>query len=246
GELRAAPAGGCALFSRPRGQAPRRRPHHAGSGAARLPPPRSPHPGRCTGGRRVGRDPAGNPGADGDAMAGPPRPGCNEVAAYLALAQVPGIGAARLRTLIAAFESASAALHAPHGAIAALPGFSRAAAGAIRAVSPAAGHEILNQLERLGAAVLLPDDPGFPPLLSEIPEPPALLYVWGDVAWLTRPAVRIVGSRAHTPYGADAARLLAAGVARAGVVVASGLARGIDAIAHAAALDAGGASVGVL
>ena len=179
-------------------------------------------------------------------MAGPSRPGRNEVAAYLALAQVPGIGAARLRTLIAAFESASAALHAPHGAIAALPGFSRAAAGAIRAVSPGAGHEILNQLERLGARVLVPDDPAFPPLLSEIPEPPALLYVWGEVAWLKRPAVGIVGSRDHTAYGAEAARLLAAGVARAGVVVTSGMARGIDAIAHGAALDAGGASVGVL
>ena len=105
-------------------------------------------------------------------MAGALRGGRDEVAAYLALAQVPGIGAARLRTLVAAFEGAGAAVHAPAGAIAALPGFSRAAAGAIRAVSPGTGHEILNQLDRLGAAVLLPDDPGFPPLLSEIPESP--------------------------------------------------------------------------
>ena len=179
-------------------------------------------------------------------MAGSSGAGRDEVAAYLALAQVPGIGPARLRTLVAAFESAGAALHAPAGAIAALPGFSRPAAGAIRAVSLAEGREILEQLDRLGAAVLVPDDPRFPPLLSEIPEPPALLYVWGDVAWLRRPAVGIVGSRDHTSYGADAARALAAGVARAGVVVTSGMARGIDAIAHAAALDAGGASVGVL
>src|SRR5207248_3094126 len=148
--------------------------------------------------------------------------------------------------LVAAFGSAGAALHAAPGAIAALPGFIRAAAGAIRAVSPAGGHEILNQLDRIGAAVLVPDDPRFPPLLSEIPDPPALLFVWGDAAWLQRSAVGIVGSRDHTSYGADAARLLAAGVARAGVVVTSGMARGIDAIAHGAALDAGGASVGVL
>lgn len=179
-------------------------------------------------------------------MAGAPGGGRDEVAAYLALAQVPGIGAARLHTLAAAFGSAGAALHASPGAIAALPGFSRAAAGAIRAVSPAVGHEILNELDRIGAAVLVPDDPRFPPLLSEIPEPPALLYVWGDAAWLQRPAVGIVGSRDHTSYGADAARVLAAGAARAGVVVTSGMARGIDAIAHGAALDAGGASVGVL
>jgi len=170
----------------------------------------------------------------------------DEVAAYLALAQVPGIGAARLRTLVAAFESATAALRAPHGAIAALPGFSRAAATAIRAASSQAGHEILDQLDRLGACVLLPDDPAFPPLLSEVPDPPALLFAWGDAALLARPAAGIVGSRDHSPYGAAAARLLAAGVAGGGVVVVSGMARGIDAIAHAAALDAGGGSVGIL
>ena len=170
----------------------------------------------------------------------------DELAAYLALAQVPGIGAARLRTLVAAFQSAGAALRAPHGAIAALPGFSRAAATAIRAGSPQAGHDILDQLDRLEARVLLPDDPAFPPLLSEVPDPPALLFAWGDTALLVRPAAGIVGSRDHTPYGAEAARLLAAGVAGAGVVVVSGMARGIDAIAHAAALDAGGGSVGIL
>jgi DNA processing protein len=170
----------------------------------------------------------------------------DELAAYLTLAQVPGIGAARLRTLIAAFQSAAAALHAPHGAIAALPGFSRAAASAIRASSTRAGHEVLEQLDRHSATVLLPGDRAFPPLLAEIPDPPALLYVCGDATLLARPAVGIVGSRDHSPYGADAARLLAAGVARAGVVVVSGMARGIDAVAHAAALDAGGTSVGIL
>ena len=170
----------------------------------------------------------------------------DEVAAYLALAQVPGIGSARVRTLVAAFETAAAALRAPHGAIAALPGFSRAAASAIRAASVRTGHEILAQLDRHGAIVLLPDDAAFPPLLCEIPEPPALLYAWGDVSLLRRVAAGIVGSRDHSAYGADAAQLLAAGVARAGVVVVSGMARGVDAIAHAAALDAGGASIGVL
>ena len=170
----------------------------------------------------------------------------DELAAYVALAQVPGIGAGRLRTLIAAFESAAAVFHAPHGAIAALPGFSRAAASAIRAGSMRAGHDILAGLEPHGAAVLLPDDPAFPPLLAEIPDPPALLYVRGDLRLLAGPAAGIVGSRDHSPYGADAARLLAAGVARAGVVVVSGMARGIDAVAHAAALDAGGGTVGIL
>src|SRR5207237_2292382 len=155
---------------------------------------------------------------------GPPPPPCgppdevsglerDELAAYLALAELPGIGPARLRTLVAAFESAAGALHAPHGAIAALPGLSRAAATSIRACSPKSGHDILERLERLGATLLLPDDPAFPPLLREIPEPPVLLYVWGDAAQLKQPAVGVVGSRNHTAYGTEAARLLAKGLA---------------------------------
>lgn len=177
------------------------------------------------------------------ARAGPP--GHDEVAAYLALTQVPGIGARRLRVLLQAFETATGALHAPRGALAALPGFGPAAASAIRAVRVADGTDILRALERLGAGVLLPDDPSFPPLLREISDPPTALFVWGRVELLGRPAVAMVGSRDHSSYGAAAARLLAGGVAAACVVV-SGMARGLDAIAHTAALDAGGGSIGVL
>jgi len=170
----------------------------------------------------------------------------DELAAYLALAQLPGIGAVRLGTLTAAFQTAAAALQAPHGAIAALPGFGRAAATAVRAASLDAGREQLAQLDRLGATMLLPDDLRFPQTLRDIPEPPALLYAWGNVDLFARPAAGVVGSRNHSAYGATAARILAEGVAQAGVVIVSGMARGIDAIAHAAALDAGGASLGVL
>lgn len=169
----------------------------------------------------------------------------DELAAHLALAQIPGIGAARLRTLVIAFESACAVLQAPHGAIAGLPGLSRAAATAIRSVTLRSGHDILDTLERLGATALLAGDPGFPPLLEEIHDPPPFLYAWGDLTLLRRPAAGIVGSRNHSAYGAAAARLLATGVARRAVVV-SGMARGLDAIAHTATLDAGGGTIGVL
>src|SRR3989475_11253504 len=159
-------------------------------------------------------------------MAGAAGRSRDEVAAYLALAQVPGIGAARLRTLVAAFETAAAASRAPHGALAALPGFSRAAATAIRASSPQAGHEMLDQLDRLGAAVLLPEDAAFPPLLSEVPDPPPLLFAWGDTALLPRPSAGSGGRRAPSPSGAPAARLLADRVAGAGEGVGRGTARG--------------------
>ncbi len=169
----------------------------------------------------------------------------DELAAYLALGQIPGIGAARLRTLVAAFGSAGGALVAPHGAIAALPGFGPAAATAVRVAGRDVGVGIVAALERIGATAITPADPLYPPLLAEIPDPPAALYVWGDISLLARPAAAIVGSRNHTSYGADAARLLAAGVARWAVVV-SGMARGLDAVAHEAALDASGTTVGVL
>lgn len=179
-------------------------------------------------------------------MAAPARPRDDELAAYLALSQVPGIGAVRLRTLVAAFGSAGGALVAPQGALAALPGFGPAAAAAVRGARRRTGEQILETLDRVGADVLTPGDTGYPPLLAEIGEPPAVLYTWGDAGLLARPAAALVGSRDHSPYGAEAARLLASGVARAGAVVVSGMARGLDAVAHQAALDAGGATVGVL
>jgi DNA processing protein len=90
--------------------------------------------------------------------------------------------------------------------------------------------------------------PDFPPLLRAIHDPPPGLFLRGDadVELLSRPAVAIVGARACSGYGASAARMLARDVARAGLVVVSGLARGIDAEAHRGALEAGGATVAVL
>ena len=168
-----------------------------------------------------------------------------EVVATLSLSLVPGIGSQRLRQLVGAFGSAQAALAAPHVRLASLHGIGPAAATAIKAATPADGERVLAQLAALGARLLLPGQPDFPAQLEEIHDPPAVLYVWGDVSLLTRPAVALVGSRNHTAYGAEAARILAAAVARRAVVV-SGMARGIDALVHTAALDAGGATVGVL
>ncbi len=168
-----------------------------------------------------------------------------EVVATLALALVPGIGSHRLRLLLGAFGSAEAVLQAPHARLVALHGISRAAATAIRATAPRDGERVLAQLAEIGARALLPADPDYPAQLVDIHDPPAVLYAWGDVSLLARPAVAIVGSRNHTAYGAEAVRLLAGAVARRAVVV-SGMARGIDALAHMAALDVGGKSVGVL
>ena len=89
-------------------------------------------------------------------------------------------------------------------------------------------------------------DPGYPPLLALLSDAPAELWFRGDPALLSRVAVAIVGSRAATRLGLEMAEKLAAGLAREGVVVVSGCARGIDAAAHRAALDVGGTTIGVL
>jgi DNA processing protein len=86
----------------------------------------------------------------------------------------------------------------------------------------------------------------YPPLLAELHDPPAAIHVRGDTEILAEPTVAIVGARSCSSYGAWVARELARELARAGVVVVSGLARGIDGEAHRGTLEGGGRTVAVL
>ncbi|KQY54864.1 DNA-processing protein DprA [Lysobacter sp. Root494] len=89
-------------------------------------------------------------------------------------------------------------------------------------------------------------DPDYPPLLRRSPNAPFALFVAGDPALLWHPGVAVVGSRAATPGGRDNAAVFARAIANAGFVVASGLAAGVDAAAHEAALNANGSTIAVL
>lgn len=89
-------------------------------------------------------------------------------------------------------------------------------------------------------------DPDYPALLRRIPGPPLALFVAGDAGLLWHPCVAVVGTRAPTAGGRDHARAFAHALARSGLGVCSGLAAGIDTMAHHAALEAGGATVAVL
>jgi DNA processing protein len=104
----------------------------------------------------------------------------------------------------------------------------------------------LEAASRLGAVVLSPESEGYPPGLLELPDPPPYAFLLGHPRALDPPAVAIVGTRTATAYGVRATRRLATALARQGVSVVSGLARGIDAVAHRAALDVGGRTVAVL
>ncbi|MBA3259198.1 MAG: DNA-protecting protein DprA, partial [Gemmatimonadales bacterium] len=169
-----------------------------------------------------------------------------ERAAWVALALVPGVGPVRLQSLLRICQTPLGALAAPFAFLCTVPGMSAAAATAVKATTLTAGLRVLEQVERAGGRALLATDAEFPDRLRQIPDPPPVLFAQGYLGLLERAAVAIVGSRDHSGYGAEVARQMAWEAAAAGVVVVSGMARGLDAVAHGAALDAGGGTIGVL
>ena len=109
-------------------------------------------------------------------------------------------------------------------------------------LTPAARKVVTDVRESV--TTLLDDD--YPPLLREIVDPPLVLHVAGNRELLATLSVAVVGSRRATPYGINAAQRLARDLGSAGITIVSGLARGIDAAAHEAALEANAATIGVL
>ena len=170
----------------------------------------------------------------------------SERVAYLALTQVPGMGPAHLKTLLTACKTALGAHSAPASFLRTLPGFANSVASEIKATPLDVGRQTLEAAARLGAQVLIPPDADYPAALRHIQEPPPVLFLLGQPKLLLQPAVAIVGSRDHSSYGAAVCRSIATTAAEAGITVVSGMARGLDAVAHTGALDAGGATIGVL
>ncbi len=166
--------------------------------------------------------------------------------AYVTLASVAGIGRTRLARLLDVFGDAEKVLAAPFGELKRVATISRAAATAIASAKLETGVRMIRAAEDLGADVLVPSDASFPQALRDIPDGPTLLFALGKLQLLNQKSVAIVGSRDHSRYGVAACRHFSSGCARAGLVVISGMARGLDAVAHEACLDVGGATVGVL
>lgn len=167
-------------------------------------------------------------------------------AAWLALSALPGIGSRRLATLISRFGSAEAVLSASAAEIRELEGFSERAARVITRLDLREAQSMIVAAQAAEQRLLIPTDAAYPARLRSIPDPPPVLFARGDVSLFERPAVAIVGSRNHTRYGAEVAADLAHIAVRAGAVVVSGMALGLDAVAHLAALDGGGTTIGVL
>lgn len=166
---------------------------------------------------------------------------------WLALALTPGLGARMAGKLLREFGSPEAifcasltALEAQH-----LPAAVAQALHSRQPLSVAAKE--LAESQAAGCHFLTWDEPAYPARLKEIYDPPPLLYVIGNIDLLSKYSVAVVGSRRPTPYGNQMAERLAKDLADRGLVIVSGLARGIDATAHKGALNSSiGHTIGVL
>lgn len=167
---------------------------------------------------------------------------------WVGLSFVHGVGPALFYELVNRFGSPTNVLNAP-GAVAKEAG--RLRSGSLAEIADAnrlrrrADRE-LSKLEKIGARALIRDQSEYPELLKHIGLPPPVLYLSGRSSLLNLSSVAIVGSRAATSYGRRLSRAIARDLALCGICVVSGLASGIDAEAHAGALEEDGGTVGVL
>lgn len=166
---------------------------------------------------------------------------------YLRLNLVPGIGPRLLHSLLEYFGSAAAVLSADGDSLRSVPGVGPKLANSIldHRDSERATREI-ERCEKLGVRLITRDCPDYPPLLKQIHDAPPVFYCRGELLARDQLSIAIVGSRRCTLYGRQQAQKIASGLARAGMTVVSGLARGIDGAAHAGAVQAGGRTLAVL
>lgn len=169
------------------------------------------------------------------------------LAAWVALGLVPGVGPRRFGALLNRFKSLEAVWEAGEPELAAMREIGPAVAGAIAASRGKVDPEAEIERARVaGARIICWDDGDYPELLKRIYDPPPLLYVKGKLPPSGSPAAAVVGSRRPSGYGLKVAETLARDLVARGVVVVSGMARGIDSAAHRGALGAGGPTVAVL
>ena len=164
---------------------------------------------------------------------------------WLALSLTPGLGPTKARKLAEHFGSTEAVFRAS------LTELESTGIQAVSAQSLATGKSMELAREEFaraadaGVTVLSVADASYPPRLKEIYDPPAILYVRGDPEVLTQPGIAVVGTRHPTPYGSGMAERLACDLAAQGLVIISGMARGVDTASHRGAISAKGKTVAV-
>jgi DNA processing protein len=164
-----------------------------------------------------------------------------------ALNKIEGVGSQKLRRLLDWFGSAEKAWSAGIKELEASGLSAKLSAKIVSQRSSIDPEREWAEMEKQDIRMITASDETYPRLLREIPNPPQILYVRGHLEALnSQPMISIVGSRKFTQYGAQVAGVFAKDLAHAGITVVSGLALGIDAIAHRATLDAGGTAVAVI
>lgn len=170
-----------------------------------------------------------------------------ELLHLLNLTQVRGVGSLRIRALVARFPCPSAVFSASPAALAQVLGIDSKLAAEIRRGAKNHFGEIQYQrMEAFGARILTIWDSEYPALLKRIDDAPVLLFVKGELDCLHTTCIAIVGTRAPSQYGRQVTEKLVAQLVEKGITITSGFARGIDTVAHAAAIQRGGRTVGVL
>lgn len=167
---------------------------------------------------------------------------------WLKLQAVSGIGPLRFSKLMAAFGNPDAAFRASTETLCRIAGISPHIAQNMKAAARLPDSPFLREMALAQAhnvQIIGLGMPGYPELLAQIPDPPPVLYVKGTLP-RDAVAVAVIGSRNATRYGKDNAFSIAADLAKAGVVVVSGLARGIDTAAHEGTLSAGGQTLAIM
>ena len=164
---------------------------------------------------------------------------------WVAFHSVPYVGPSRMRRLVEHFGSLEVAWQADHNQLKAILD-ERGLAGLTERRAALNLDGLMDGLHRNDVIVLTLMDANYPRLLREAPAPPPVLFTRGAFSDLDQQAVAVVGTRRMTPYGREMTSRIAGDLARAGVTIVSGLALGVDGIAHRAALDAGGRTIAVL
>lgn len=164
---------------------------------------------------------------------------------WLALALTPGLGPTRGRKLVEHFGGVESVFQATLTELeaAGIPATSAQSVGTGRSLELA--QEELVRAAAAGAQVITLDSSEYPPLLKQIYDPPLALYIRGEASVLSSPGIAIVGTRHPTPYGIGMAERLACDLAARGMIIFSGMARGVDTCAHRGAIHTKGKTVAV-
>jgi len=171
----------------------------------------------------------------------------SELRAALRLSLVSGVGPRIRQDLLDCFGSADAIFAASSQQLRQVPGVgSKLSNSILRATEEVDIETELQLCQDNNISILSDSDENYPRLLKEIDDPPGILFASGTALPQDSISIAVVGSRHATHYGLQQAERLASGLARAGVTVVSGMARGVDAAAHRGAISAGGRTIAVL